>query len=274
MAIVATDDRYYAEIADTIRDKFETTSEYRPEEMAMGIQMACDYQYAKGVEAGGAGGDDRYDEGFEDGKQVQYDAFWDTYQTGGNRTAYAFAFAGVGWTNDTCKPKYDMQVSNAERMFAASKIVGDLDEILGVALDFSQCTNMAYAFYQTSHTASEKTTLGTVDLSSAKDVTSVFNSVGIERIKKLVPPSIEMKNTCWQNELIDLTVTGAFVANVNLSRCAKLTAESIESVIVALSDTATGKTATFSKTAVEAAFTTDEWNTLVATKTNWTIAKA
>ena len=47
---------------------------------------------------------------------------------------------------------------------------------------------------------------------------------------------------------------------------------STTSVVNALSSTATGQTATFNKTAKEAAFTDTEWSELIATKSNWTIS--
>jgi hypothetical protein len=55
-----------------------------------------------------------------------------------------------------------------------------------------------------------------------------------------------------------------------------LTNESITSIVNALSPTESGKTATFSQTAVNNAFeggsTGSEWLNLIATKSNWTIS--
>ena len=53
------------------------------------------------------------------GKQAQYDEFWDTYQNYGNRTFYQYAFAGRGaWKPKILKPKYDIKLTNAQGMFA------------------------------------------------------------------------------------------------------------------------------------------------------------
>jgi hypothetical protein len=72
--------------------------------------------------------------------------------------------------------------------------------------------------------------------------------------------------------LRDLTFTGTInVSGINLYWCKLLTKDSIVSLVNALSSTATGQSVTVSQTAVNNAFTTDEWNALKATKSNWTI---
>ena len=59
---------------------------------------------------------------------------------------------------------------------------------------------------------------------------------------------------------------------ISFESCKKLSKSSTTSVINGLSDTVTGKTATFSQTAKEAAFTVEEWAQLIGTKPNWTIS--
>lgn len=61
---------------------------------------------------------------------------------------------------------------------------------------------------------------------------------------------------------------------ISFESCKKLTKSSITSVINGLSDTVTGKTATFNQTAKEAAFTNEEWAVLIGTKPNWTFSLA
>ena len=61
---------------------------------------------------------------------------------------------------------------------------------------------------------------------------------------------------------------------ISFESCKKLSKSSTTSVINGLSDTVTGKTATFSKTAKESAFAAEEWAELIGTKPNWTIALA
>ena len=61
---------------------------------------------------------------------------------------------------------------------------------------------------------------------------------------------------------------------ISFESCKKLSKSSATSVINGLSDTVTGRTATFSQVAKEAAFTDEEWAQLIGTKPNWTIALA
>ena len=213
-----------------------------------------------------------HDSGVEVGKRQAYDAFWDTYQQNGTRVHYAGAYSGVGWTGELFKPKYDMKPQSAEWMFCYSRIPGDLDEILeqqGVTLDFSECRNFSYAFYDCRFTA-----IGTVDCSKATtSMPYLFGARTIVTVRNFIPPNFEMSYNHFGSGLKNLTVGGTITKSANF-RESPLSRESIESVMAALSDTVTGQTATFNKAAAEAAFTTEEWETLVATKPNWTIAKA
>ena len=51
--------------------------------------------YDAGVAEGRAQGG--YTEGFDAGRQAEYDAFWDTYQLNGTRTEYRSAFSYYGF---------------------------------------------------------------------------------------------------------------------------------------------------------------------------------
>lgn len=82
--------------------------------------------------------------------------------------------------------------------------------------------------------------------------------------------------------LVNIKFTGTIAMSVAFQWSTKLSHDSIVSIITHLSDTATGMTATFSKTAVNNAFETssgaadgtssEEWAALIATKSNWTIS--
>lgn len=80
--------------------------------------------------------------------------------------------------------------------------------------------------------------------------------------------------------LVNVEVKGTIASNIAFTQSTLLSYDSITSIIEHLSDTATGKTLTFSKTAVDNAFKTDinpegsttrDWAMLVSTKSNWTI---
>ena len=85
----------YQNACDAIREKTGTTDLIKSGEMAEKIM---------GISGGSEDGS--YDEGFEDGKKSEYDAFWDAYQQNGNRTHYVDAFTQLGWTDVVYQPKY------------------------------------------------------------------------------------------------------------------------------------------------------------------------
>ena len=70
--------------------------------------------YEAGYEKGKAEGGDptaAYEKGVEDGKQAEYDAFWDSFQykDGALRTSYEYGF--YGWRGACFKPKHNLILS-------------------------------------------------------------------------------------------------------------------------------------------------------------------
>ena len=59
-----------------------------------------------------------YDEVYEAGKKAEYDRFWDAYQENGQPKQYFYAFAGIGWTDETFKPKHDIIFNQASNLNA------------------------------------------------------------------------------------------------------------------------------------------------------------
>lgn len=55
-------------------------------------------------------------QGFEEGKQAEYDAFWDSYQNKGanKQSVYGSMFFGEAWNDATFKPKYDIKLNNTQ----------------------------------------------------------------------------------------------------------------------------------------------------------------
>lgn len=77
------------------------------------------------------------------------------------------------------------------------------------------------------------------------------------------------------SELIEVR----FVANtirymIKFNDCTKLSKETLTSIVNGLADDVTGKGVVLSLTAINSAFTTDEWNALIATKPNWAFTYA
>lgn len=85
MALVITDDKHYKNTANAFRKWIGTTKQYKPEEMASGVDSV-----------------------YEAGQKSEYDRFWNAYQESGNKTNYRYAFAGKNWTDEIYNPKYDI----------------------------------------------------------------------------------------------------------------------------------------------------------------------
>ncbi len=160
----------------SIADKLQTIAENE--------QRVYDAGYEKG-KSGGGDTTATYEQGVEDGKQREYDAFWDSYQRNGDKQSYAFRFAGGGWAEENFKPKYDMCVTNAQYMFRYSQINADLAEILGnqgVVLDTSGITNTDRVFADC-----QLTRIGVLDFSNGVALNTTFaNSSALETIDKII----------------------------------------------------------------------------------------
>lgn len=228
------------------------------------------YVYDNGFERG-------FVKGLEDGKtigeQSEYDRFWDAYQQNGARVNYENAFGCVGWTAELFNPKYDIQPTKSYMMFRNAGIK-DLTN-LSVALDFSKSTNMQYMFQW-----SRVEKIGTFDARSVNDLNSTFTYVSyLHTIEKLIlrdDGTNAFTATFTQAKALqNITIEGVIGNTLDMRYCEKLTRDSIESVIGALSDSTTDKSITLSEAAITSAYgSTDSghWLVLCDTKPNWTIS--
>lgn len=245
--------------------------------------------YEAGYEKGKAEGGDTteaYKQGVADGKQAEYDAFWDSYQDNGNRTDYSHAFGGLGWNNDTFKPKYSIAPTNAYMIFRQcdcdfGDFEGDLVSYLGslgVSLDFSNAINTGYLFAL----ASKITHIGEINAKGTGSNT-VFdccfqNCYALKTIDKLTfnqGKTAEFGTASFLNctALENVIMEGVIANNgLNLQHSTKLSKASLENIIGCLSKDASGKTVTFSKTAVDNAFTEAEWDKILEENSNWTFS--
>lgn len=230
--------------------------------------------------------DEGYEYGLADGKQAEYDRFWDNFQIDNNgnpRADYSYAFytaAGVGWNVDNFKPKYDLKPTLASNMFYqfSSGKPASLVEILeqaGVTLDTSNCTACNRMFYQ-----SPVTDIPHLDLTKCTNVQYLccncyyLKSIEITMAENTASTYDRMIYGC--HELENLTIHGKLDKSLDLKSCTKLTRASIDSVLSALSITVTSvQTLTLSATAVNNAYTTEEWEVLVGVFGGlWTIVLA
>ena len=266
MATVTTNNKHYSDIAAVMRANGPYYKEnFRPSEMAEKLQHTVNFAHSRGV-------NDGYTDGVSAGQKTEYDRFWDVYQQKGQRTDYDSAFRGVGWNGDSFYPKYDIIVSKANNCFTNFDGKINLSERLsqcGVELDVSKAGSLVQFFMGSNFThvphlvAPNCNNIGFIcgscyyltnfSLTTDTELTSTANSF----------------NQC--TSLTDVELNCKLAASINF-QWSPLTRQSIESVMAALSENTHDLTATFQKTAVEAAFTTQEWNDLTATRTNWNIA--
>ena len=212
---------------------------------------------------------------FEAGKEAQDNEFWKEYQTGYTSNYLIATFAGYQWTEKTFKPKYDIcPIATGEYLFYFNN-VQDLDAAIknaGIKLDLGKCKKLDSIFLN--YTGKIIPSINTE--SCNVDDTNLFAyAESLTTIKKLV-----VKNDGTQNfrgwftrckSLLNIVIEGVIGQNFDI-KDSPLTKESIESIVNALSTTATGKTVSISKSAKESSFTEDEWNALISTKTNWTFS--
>lgn len=218
---------------------------------------------------------------FEAGKKDEYDAFWDAFQENGNRINYSGLFAAT--TLDPrkwFKPKYDIVPTS---LYMFTWVAGDsvkqtdfaqLFNEAGIRFDTSQCTQFQYAF-----TAGKR--FGIIDTRSATNIgiQIFYTNSALETIDELiVHENLSFGRMTFQgcSALKNLKVTGTIgKTGFDVQDCKKLSRESIESIINALSESTSGLTVTFSKTAVVNAFGSvdnAQWQTLLSSKPNWTIS--
>lgn len=213
------------------------------------------------------------DEVYAAGKQAEYDQFWDTIQY--NATYLPAFFAGRAWRDSTFKPKYDIKPKGScEYMFRYS-LITDLKGILekqGVVLDTSLSTNMNnFGAYN------QLTRVPTLNLTGVTNKTSYMFTTNdgsskltyIEEI--IVSETTQFQQTSFQycDKLEHVIFTGPLsTKGLDLRWSPLLDRESLVSIIKCLSKTATasGLTVTLSETAVNNAFTTEEWAAIAGTE--------
>lgn len=220
---------------------------------------------------------------FKAGKKAQYDEFWDNFQNNGNRTNYTSGFYGVAWNEKTFNPKYSIVPSNGTDMFRFFNQRGtpvDIVKILSqnnINLDLCNLvggTVGRYLFY-----FSGIKTLPELNMSKITNFQYCFKYSSIKDIEKLIVSEAATFDQCFSDctELEHIIFEGTIGNDISFSSSPLLDKESIQSIIAALSETATGKTLTLSKTAVNNCFTEDEWISLIFSKSNqyngfWTIS--
>lgn len=228
-------------------------------QIAENEQKVYDAGYEKGKAEGGGG---NTEEAYQQGRQDEYDAFWDAYQDNGNRTDYANCFSGQGWTEETYKPKYDIDTTINYMVFrrCGIKDLGETIRKSGKRVIF-RGNSIQFTFQQSPN-------LEVIDgiefITPLTYVSGAFSYCS--RLRKIQTLPIAENATTLELDAIPLLeeigFSGIIPVNISIKDSHKLSKASIESVINALSDTAVGKSITLSKTAVENAFSESEKTTI------------
>lgn len=182
---------------------------------------------------------------FEAGKKSEYDAFWGELQNYGQAKAYVNAFNYSLWDDKTYNPKYTFKIKSCNQMFYDNTKLTDTK----VPIDFRGNNGQIFYVFEG---CSNLVTIRTIILDTKYQTFSRWF------------------DNC--NSLQNITFEGEIFKNINFQYSPLLSRASIENIVSCLSATSTGTTLTLSQTAVDNAFTTDEWNALIADKTNWTIS--
>ena len=256
--------------------KLGTVIENVPKVYASGY----DTGHIHGYELGKAEGESIYDTAFAEGKQAEYNIFWDNFQSNGSRTNYLNGFSGDGWNATTFKPKYSMNVSYGYQMFRNARVNVDLVELcnsLGIEMTFGRNTDFTQTFQNCRFTR-----VGVIDTTSASTLSSTFATSYIKTIDKLVLKaaggqtfSSTFNGASGLEEITEIEGVFSNAVSFNVS---PLNAKSLVNVVEHLSESASGKSVTFLTSAVNNAdwSTTNDasWEDLVAQKkpSGWTIS--
>lgn len=245
-----------------------------------GYDEAANYFFDAGYAAGEA-------EGYKDGKQAQYEEFWNIYIPD-NLSNWQYVFYSPRWNDSNFYPNKDLNPKGAAPFAFSSHEITNLKQRLidcGVRLDTSNITSGNYMFCY----CSKLTHLPTISFVGLKEnISNAFNNdtklVEIEKI--ILKDDGSTTFSYWFDKCAALTTIsfeGVIGNNINFQWSTKLTKASIESIINHLSDTTTGKTLTLSKAAADEAFPcwmdgvnygaggNGEWLFLKESKPNWTI---
>lgn len=297
MAIVRTDDKHYKNIANALKTHGEIAEDLRPNMMAEAIYEVATLHDTKGYNRGFGvgymegetvgyrqGETDGFvkgeEAGFKLGKQAQYDEFWDTAQQKGNRTNYERAFAGMFWTNELFKPKWDIKPKwgGATSLFQGSPFEGNLREhleSLNVTLDVSGLNGITQMFYG----AEKITEIPFLDLSGCTNACSnlFYGCKALITAHIKLSENVPINNNCFTNctALENLTVEGTIGVNgFDVHWSTKLNDESILSILRACNKASVGVTITLPTTSESKIANNTELNTAaeIARANGYTIA--
>ncbi|MBQ4556514.1 MAG: hypothetical protein IJA60_02570 [Clostridia bacterium] len=257
-------------IADAIREYGDIDGDMSLDEMATHIPAVYEHGYGDGQMEGISQGEKSgYATGYARGKQDENDRFWDDIQSYGNRTNYNDAFKG--WGAASISPKYTITANQLYQFIhgCANLVTFDWSKVIPPANGYVSCYSMANG---DSKLVSVDTDLIFSTQAGATAGQFMFaNCKSLVRVQKIYSTAKVQYTNAFQNceSLVDIEFDGVIANDID-THWSPLSKVSIESKVSHLSDDVSGKTATFNKAAVLAAFGTEEaWLAYVASKPNW-----
>ena len=257
------------------------TMEEKLVEVAKNVPKVYEAGYNKGYSQGEEEGLDAaiavQEEFLADKPKTYYDVLWDSAKETMEADAqWFYNFAGSFWNDYTFNPPFDLIVPYTSGLFFQS-LITDLKGILdrnGVKLDFSKSERLNSIVE-----SSTITRMGIIDTRSCTALQNfLHNGAKLKYVEKIIlknDGSQTVNNLSFSllSELEHCIFEGVIGRNgFNLQWSTGLSKASIESIIKALSTTTSGLTVTLSQTAIDNAFTAEEWEALEATRSNWTIS--
>ena len=260
----------------SIAEKLTTVAENTHKVYAAGQDAGWQTGYAEG-----------HRNGYAEGETAEYDSFWNAFQMNGSRRNYMRAFSnhsGGVWNSASFKPKYNIICEGDASMafYAWEKMenvnIGAILKNRSIALDTTNATNMtnfmAYGYCIIGE-------LPAISFESAGAYTTgALRSVAVTKIEKLiVTEQTDFSNMfTFCSNLEEIRFEGT-VANgkLDLSYSKSLSAQSLESVVSALSTEASGlsvKLPNTAKATYDTANGSGAWETLLATRQNWSFEYA
>lgn len=208
----------------SIAEKLTSIAENQKKVYDAGIY---DAGYEKGYEAGANSVDSR-------------EAFWETFQQGGERLDYTGAFSGGWLPSSMFPPMYDMYPTSAVRMFYNAAYTGKLEDLLGgkkLVLNTEYDVSAERCFM-----GSDFSSIGTIDLRGTDASHSyMFASMSnLTTIEMFYPPNACYGCLGWSAfnncvKLANLTIGSEITEPLNF-QWSPLTHDSLMSIINHLED--------------------------------------
>lgn len=194
----------------------------------------CDDLYNLGINKG-------YYIGLDEGRQAQYNEFWDVFQNYGNNQNMQHAFSRGKFTDANYKPKYTIKTEDAFSIFQNAQITDTLVEVdvTGGSLSYS------------------------------------FSTPYLKTIRKLkVTEKVTFNEYTFYNakKLENITIEGTIATDISFATSPLLTKDSIISIINALKDYS-GTTTTYTLTLhADSKAKLTETDIATITQKGWTLA--